>query len=46
MTTSSKNKVIAEIFELTKGDPKHFDKLDDKSTKYLDKFLKVIKRLK
>ena len=46
MVTNQKTKIITEIFDLTKGDSKHFDKLSDKSPKYLEKFLKVIKILK
>lgn len=44
--TDKKSKLIAQIFKLTKGDTKYFDKLADKSEQYLEKYVKVVKGLK
>lgn len=47
MTTEKKSKLIAQIIKLTKADgTKYFDKLNDKSEQYLEKYVKVVKGLK
>lgn len=42
----SKAKLISEIFEITgAAADKYFDRLNDRSVEYLEKYLKVIKSL-
>ncbi len=46
-TPDRKNKIIAQILKLTKGDvDANLDKLVEKDEKYLIKYLKVVKGLK
>lgn len=47
MSEIAKSKIIEEIVKITKTDPeKYFDRLNDRSRDYLEKLLKVCKKIK